>query len=388
VEPLELSGYERPDGSTGFRNHLLVLPSVVCSAEAANRIAAALGAATFYNPYGCAQLGADREITERTLTGMALNPNVGAVIVVGLGCETVRPEKIADRVAASGKPVELVVIQEVGGFEKAVERGVEVGRRLLSELSKQSRRSTDFSSLTLGVKCGGSDATSGIVANPVVGMVADMVVDLGGRVVFGETPEAIGAEHILASRASSREVAEKILAAVKAWEERALALGVDLRGAQPTPGNIEGGITTIEEKSLGAIRKSGSRPIRGFLEYAERVPKESGVYMMDTPGFDVETVTGLAAGGAQAVIFTTGRGSPLGSPIAPVIKVTANPRTASVLRDMIDFDASGAITEGTPLESLARELFKLLVEVLNGRKTVSEARWHREFGIFKPSPSF
>lgn len=379
-------GYIRPNGKVGVRNHVLVLPCSICASEVAVRIASSVeGAVAVYNQHGCAQMPGDLEIVERVLVGFGKNPNVAAVLVVGLGCESISAERVAEKIASTGKPVEELVIQEAGGTLKALEKGVRVVRDLAREAHKATREEVDISEIVLALECGGSDVTSLLAANPVVGYVVDKFIDLGGTVLFSETTEVIGAEHLLVKRATSREVAEKLLAVVKRVEETIKSLGVDIRGSQPTPGNIEGGITTLEEKSLGAVIKSGSRAIQGVLEYGEEPPGK-GLYFMDTPGQDVESITGMVAGGAEVVVFTTGRGTPTGCPIAPVIKVTGNPYTYEKMRDNIDFYT--AIVEGKEtIREAGERLFRELIEVINGKLTKAEALRHWEFGIFKTMPT-
>ena len=380
-------GYVRSNGGVGVRNHVIVLPTVICSRVVAERIAEIVGVVWIDNQHGCGQIGVDLELTERTLIGIGRNPNVAAVLVVGLGCEGVRPEKIADKIATTGKLVEHIVIRDVGGTLKAIERGVSITRKFIQEVSMLRREEVDISSITLALECGGSDATSGLVSNPVVGYVADKLIDLGGRVVFSETTEVIGAEHILARRAVSREVAEKLLEVVRRVEEKAKSMKVDLRGGNPSPGNIQGGITTIEEKSLGAIYKAGTKPLQGVLDYAEPIPSKSGLYFMDTPGQDIESIVGMLAGGAQIVIFTTGRGTPVGSPIAPVIKITGNPETYKLMEENIDFYAT--VIEGKEtIQEAGERLFNEMIEVINGKPTKAEALRHWEFAIHKLVSTF
>jgi len=382
-------GYVRPDGRVGIRNHLLVMSTVICSSFVTRRIADQVqGAVAIENPFGCGQLEPDLEITRRTLVNTAKNPNVGGVLVVGLGCEQIQADDLVGEIEKTGKPVEKVVIQEEdGGTPAAIEKGVRLLRKMAEEVLSQRPEEVDMSNLVLGVECGGSDATSGLASNPVVGYVADRVVDLGGTVILSETPEMIGAEDILANRAVSREVGERIVRTVRRWVELAASYNVDLVGTQPAPGNIAGGISTIEEKSLGAIIKGGSRPVQGMVDYAEEV-RGKGLWLMDTPGYDIMSVVGMVAGGATLVIFTTGRGTPTGNPIAPVIKVTANPQTARKMRENIDFDASTVILGQETIEQAGERLFKLVIDVARGKPTRAELLGFKEFMIHKIIPSF
>ncbi len=384
---MKIQGYVRPDGKVGIRNHILVIPSVVCASEVAMRIANSVeGAVALPNQHGCCQIGADLELTEKTLIGLGKNPNVATVLVVGLGCEGVRAERVAEGIAATGKPVETISIQESGGTLKAIEKGTRIVRKFAQEVAKLKREEVDISNIILALECGGSDTTSGLVSNPVAGYVADKLIDLGGTVIFSETTELIGAEHLLAKRAVSKDVADKLIEVVRRCEEKAKIMGVDIRGGQPTPGNIEGGISTIEEKSLGCIYKGGTKPLQGVLEYGEE-PLGKGLYFMDTPGQDIESITGMTAGGAQVVIFTTGRGTPTGSPIAPVIKITGNPNTYRKMEDNIDFYA--AVIEGKEtIQEAGERLYKEMIEVINGKLPKAEALKHREFGIYKLISTF
>ena len=386
---VSIMGYVRPDGRVGIRNHVLVMSTVICSSMVARKIASQVpGAALIENPFGCGQLEPDLQVTKRTLLGMAKNPNVGGVLVVGLGCEQIQADELVKEIEKTGKPVDKVVIQEEdGGTPTAVEKGVLKLKKIMEEVSRQKPEELDVSNLTLGVECGGSDATSGLASNPVVGYVADKLIDMGGAVILSETPEMIGAEDILARRAVSRDVADKLIKTIRKWVELAASYGVDLVGTQPSPGNIEGGISTIEEKSLGAIIKGGSKPIRGVLEYAEEV-KGKGLWIMDTPGYDIMSVVGMVAGGATIVAFTTGRGTPTGNPIAPVIKVTANPYTARKMRENIDFDASTVTLGQETIEQAGERLFKLMIDVARGRLTRAELLGFSEFTIHKIIPSF
>ncbi len=387
---IKLKGYRRENGRFGIRNHLLVIPSSVCASETASRIAGMVpGAVAIPHQHGCCQVGADNEQTFRTLKGFGCNPNVGAVLIVGLGCESIRPRVLADAIRESGKPVETVVIQECGGTLKTVERGIRICEGFSRLLSVQEREEFDISGLVLGLECGGSDPTSGIASNPSVGKASNLLIDAGGSSILSETPELIGAEHLAAARCATEELADRLVFMVKRMEEKAIRYGVDLRGANPSPGNIAGGISTIEEKSLGCIHKAGDKPIIGVLEYSEPVdPARHGLYFMDSPGEDIDSITGMAAGGAQIVVFTTGLGTPAGCAIAPVIKVTGNADTYRKMSDNIDINAGRIITEGASVDEIGREIFDLLVRTAEGELTKAEILGHREFGIYRIGDTF
>jgi altronate dehydratase large subunit len=378
---MEFLGYRRSDGRVGVRNHVLILSTVVCANEVASRINRRIPSTVVgVHPFGCGLLGADFEQFRRTLVGFASNPNVGAVLVVGLGCEQVDTPSLADEIATRGKMAEALLIQECGGVHRTVRRGVEAVREMQKALAREERVPSPVSELIMATECGGSDFSSGLTTNPAVGFVSDRLIELGGTVILSETSEMIGAEHLLAARAINEEVARKLYEIVERMEGNARHAGVDIRGSQPTPGNIRGGITTIEEKSLGCIYKAGTRPVQGVVEYAESIGGR-GLWIMDTPGQDVESITGMAAGGAQIVIFSTGLGTPAGCPIAPVIKVTGNPETARTMKAHIDVNA-GAILKGRDtIERVGELIFRLLLDVASGEKTKAERQCHWEFGI-------
>ena len=383
---MKLKGFLRPNGKIGFRNHFLVVPTVICATRTAEEIASNFPNVVYlHNQHGCNHMKDDEKKVVNVLKGMASNPNVAGVLFVGLGCETIPTMKIFESVRAAGKPVECLIIQEEGGTLKTIEKGVRILQRMMEQYEIKEVE-TDLSSVTVAIECGGSDTTSGIASNPVVGYVADRLVDLGATVVFSETTEIIGAEHLLIKRAVNEEVAKKLLELVGRCEQSALAGGEDIRGVNPTPGNITGGLTTLEEKSLGAIYKAGTKPLKGVLEYAEPIPT-GGLYFMDSPGHDVESVSGMVAGGAQVVIFTTGRGTPTGCAIAPVIKVTANAKTYSRMSDNIDVDVSDVLEGKTTIQQAGERLFQKLIEVLNGKLTKSEMLRHHEFGIYLTQPT-
>jgi altronate dehydratase large subunit len=382
-------GYPRRDGRVGVRNHVLVVPTVICAAVVAERIAASIAPIGTALPHlaGCGQLGPDLTITHDTLAAYCAHPNVGAVIVVALGCEQVVAQRLADAARRAGKPSCVVAIQTEGGTVRATNKGTEIAQAFAAEVSRASREWAPVSSLVLSVKCGGSDYTSGLASNPVVGRIADRLVDLGGSVVLGEIAEIMGAEHLLAARASTPEAAAHLLRVVSRVESEAIALGLDIRGTQPSPGNIRGGLTTIEEKSLGAAHKAGERTrLEAVVGYSAPIAKR-GLTVMDTPGLDVESVTGMVGGGAQIVLFTTGLGTPTGNPIAPVIKITANSRTAQTMSDNIDVDVSGVMTNADSLDAAADRLFDNLVAVASGSPTAAERLGHREFAIHRRNPT-
>jgi altronate dehydratase large subunit len=382
-------GYARPGGQVGVRNHVLVVPTVICAAVVAERIAAAIAPAGAALPHlaGCGQLGPDLTVTHETLAAYARHPNVGAVVVVALGCEQVVAQYLVDTARQAGKAAQIVSIQGEGGTVRATARGIDIAREFAADLSRVERVWCPASSLVVSVKCGGSDYTSGLASNPVVGRVADTVVDRGGSVVLGEIAEIMGAEHLLAARASAPATAAQLLRVVSRVEAEAMALGLDIRGTQPSPGNIRGGLTTIEEKSLGATHKAGERTrLEDVVSYAARITKP-GLTVMDTPGLDVESVTGMVGGGAQLVLFTTGLGTPTGNPIAPVIKITGNSRTAQTMADNTDVDVSGILTRAESFEDAAARLFDEVRAVASGKQTATERLGHREFAIHRRNPT-
>lgn len=365
-------GYPRPHGRAGTRNYLAVIPTVFCANEVAWRIAKKFkNARPLLHHQGCAQLRPDVERATQTLIGLGSNPNVGAVLLIGLGCESVSIQEVYRGLRKRGQNTEKIIIQDVGGMKKAVQRGTDLAAKLDKTLSRVRRKPFPVSRLVMGIKCGSSDASSGLVSNPSVGAVSDRLLTKGGSVVFGETTEFFGAEQLLARRAVSAEVAARILEIVERMEDRIRAVGVDMRGGQPTPGNIRGGITTIEEKSLGAICKSGSMPINWVLEYGETLPGK-GLFVLDSPGRESEIMTGLAAAGANIIVFSTGGGAPQGYPIVPVIKVAGNPAKCQLMKEHIDIDASGVLRGTLTIEKVAEMIYTDLLRIGSGQKVKAE----------------
>ncbi|NMD44601.1 MAG: UxaA family hydrolase [Clostridiales bacterium] len=371
---MKFKGYRRPDGRVGSRNIVALIPTVVCSNDVASIILAQVqGTQAILHHQGCCQLPPDLERVTDTLLSLSLTPNIGAVLLLSLGCEGTDVERLYEGIKKSGKPVEIVKIQEIGGTANAIADGINKAQALVRKIGSQQREDIDISEVIMSIKCGGSDATSGMASNAVIGYVADKLVSLGATVVFGETTEFIGAEHILARRGVTEEVSDKIYEIVRNMEARAKSLGCDMRKGQPTPGNIAGGLSSIEEKSLGAIMKSGSSPIQGVLDYPELIDGQKGLWIKDTPGREPEILTGMAATGAQVMMFSTGRGSPQGFPTMPVIKICGNPNTYERMINDMDLNA-GVILEGKKsIHDVGEEAFELLLRVLSGEQTKNEA---------------
>ncbi len=381
-------GYRRSDGTAGVRNHVLLLPTITCANQVARNAAAITrGAVYVTHQHGCGQTGDDLHQTMRTFVGYGANPNVFGVVVCGLGCEAASARIVADGIARrTGKPVELVLIQESHGTLRATEHAARAAAAMLQDAAEVRREPCPASELILGTECGGSDACSGISANPAVGACADRLVDAGGTVLLAETTELIGAEHLLAERAARPEVAERVYQVIDRYERAVLATGYDMRGGNPAPGNIAGGLTTIEEKSLGAAHKGGSRPLNAVIDYAQR-PATKGLVWMDTPGHDIEQLTGMIAGGSQVVVFTSGRGTPTGSCIAPVVKIATNTPMFEGMRDNMDFNA-GTIVEGREtVGEVGERLYAEVLRASSGRLTRSEVLGHQEFGLWRIGPT-
>ena len=384
---LTFEGYRRADGRVGTRNYIAVLTTVNCSATAAKAIARRVessgllarfpgvdGVVALTHTQGCATAGAGDEGFEtlrRTLTGYARHPNVAAVLVLGLGCEV---NQVADLTAGwaelPGPPVRSLTLQQLGGTRATVEAGVAAVEELLPAAAALRREPVPASELVLAMECGGSDAWSGITANPALGAAADLLVAQGGTAVFGETPEIYGAEHLLLRRAASREVGEKLLERIRWWERHAAAGRTSIDN-NPSPGNKAGGLTTILEKSLGAVAKGGTTALRDVVRYAEPVTSR-GLVFMDTPGYDPVNATGMVAGGATVLCFTTGRGSAFGCKPTPSIKLSTTTELYERMPEDIDLDCGPVATGGRTIAEMGQDVLRLVLDVASGRRTVSE----------------
>lgn len=371
---LQFWGYRRAEGRPGIRNHVLILPGCACGSETARIVASQVrGAVNIVFNTGCSDVAANTAMSQKVLTGFACNPNVYGVVIIGLGCETVGHKQLREKIQAmTSKPVVSFGIQEEGGTLKTIEKAVRAAREMTARAGMQQKELFDISELFLGIECGGSDATSGIAANPAVGELSDLLVDYGATSMMSESIEWIGAEHVVAKRAATPKIHNEIIEVCRAYEEHLKAAGQDCRAGQPTPGNKAGGLSTLDEKSLGCIRKGGVRPIREVLEQAAR-PTQHGAIVMDTAGYDISSVTSMVAGGCQVIIFTTGRGTPTGNAIVPVVKVTANARTYRCMEDNMDVDLSPIVRGEKTAKEMGEELLQEIAAIANGKLTKAEA---------------
>lgn len=365
-------GYRRADGRVGTRNYVGVLSTVVCANEVARGIASQVkGAVAFSHQQGCCQTPPDLARVTQTLIGLGQNPNLAAVVLVSLGCEGTDVAQVAKAIADCGKPVHVVGIQAEGGAAKTTALGVLAAQQMAIDASRLRRVECPLSDLVLGLKCGSSDTTSGLAANPALGVATERLVAEGASVIMGEVTELIGAEHLLARQCKDEKTGREVLRLVERMEQRAKAMGVDMRGGQPTPGNIKGGLTTIEEKSLGAIAKIGGAVVQNVYEYGQR-PAEKGLVVMDSPGREPELLTGMAGAGATLIAFTTGLGAPQGFPFVPVIKVTGNEATWRRMNDHMDLSVHGVMDGEESLLQAGQRIFEKMIEIASGVETKAE----------------
>ncbi len=378
-------GYLRKDGSKGVRNLVLVVHTVMCSRHVAHAIAQGEKNVQVIGFDGCY----DNQYAVRLILSLTRHPNVGAVVAVGLGCEYTQPRKIAELAEASGRPAAAFYIQDVGGTKTSIEKGKALVAELRERIDREAVRvPMSLKDMTVGAECGGSDGTSGLAGNPVVGRFFDLLGDHGGKAIAEETVEMIGLKDIILSRAASDQARNELETAY----EKASAYCQAVRQYSVSPGNFAGGLTTIEEKSMGAFAKSGSRPLQGVIKVAER-PPGPGMWIMDsvpdehfmsfgyTNPNDTEGLMDLISGGSQIVLFVTGRGSVIGSPVSPLVKVTGNTRTFQLLNEDMDFDAGRILVGEKTLDEAALELADLICDIASGQPSKPEALGHSEYTI-------
>ncbi len=372
-------GYKREDGQIGIRNELWIVPTVGCANSIAKKLAEQTGAFAWTHPYGCSQLGGDLATTQQVLCGLIKHPNAGGVLVLGLGCENNGISLMKKALGKYNKKrIRFLNLQDCSD---EMAEGIAVLDELKSQLNYDKRTEAPVSLLKIGVKCGGSDGYSGITANPLVGMVADRVYAHGGSILMTEMPEAFGAEQILLARSDSKETFDNAAAMLRGFRQYFLNHGEGIAD-NPSPGNIAGGISTLEEKSLGCVQKAGQVPLRGALRFGEACDSlKGGLYLVNGPGNDQVAVTNLAASGAHMILFTTGRGTPLCGPV-PTLKISTNSALAEKKSHWIDFDA-GILLNGADREKTADELFSLCLETANGKKSQGEKNNYQDIAIFK-----
>lgn len=368
-------GYLRPDGQVGVRNHVIVIANASCANGVVNRISKEVPELVpLIHTDGCSAPG-EYERWRQVLIGVANNPNVYATLLIGVGCETDDARDIAKIIQKNGKPIFVNVVQDDGGGEKVIQNAVAFGRKMVEEAKRTQRVECPISKLIVATECGGSDAFSGLTANRVIGYVSDWIVAQGATSILTETTELIGTEDILAERAVSREVAERIKTIIYATEEEMRKVMGPEVSRMIARGNMAGGITTVQEKAMGCVKKGGNSPITAVVDYAEPVFGKKGLVIMDGPGYDPDSLTGMFASGAQVMLFSTGRGNPLGFPVAPVIKICSNSETYFKVGgdggDM-DINAGEMVTDGVSLEEMGDRTVKYLLETINGRQTSPE----------------
>ncbi|MDX2005988.1 MAG: UxaA family hydrolase [Meiothermus sp.] len=382
---MQLNGYRRENGAVGVRNHVLILPVDDLSNSAAEGVARLInGTTALPHPYGRLQFGEDLELTFRTLSGHGANPNVHSVVVIGI--EPKWTDRVASAIAKTGKPVETFSIERYGDLN-VINAASRVAYGLTQDASEVRREPVSVSELVLSIKCGESDPTLGLAGNKAQGRAVDRLVDLGASVIFGETSELTGGEHLIANRCATPALRRKFQKIYDDYIQMIEDQGVDLLGSQPTEGNIRGGLSTIEEKALGNIQKTGSRPVNAVLNYAEAVQPGQGLVFMNSSSAGAEQVTLCAAGGAVLHFFTTGQGNIVGHPIIPVIKVSPNPITCSTMSEHIDVKLPDLLVGEINLEQAADRIMDIFARTVNGRMTAAELLRHNEFVITKLYPS-
>lgn len=377
----QLYGYRRENGKVGIRNYVVILPVDDISNAACEAVAKQIqGTLALPHAYGRLQYGKDLDLHFSTMIGTGSNPNVAAVIVIGI--EENWTKIIADGIAKTGKPVASFSIEGVGDLE-TIRRASWKAKEFVQWASELQREPIELKDLTVSIKCGESDTTTGLGSCPTVGQAVDRLVDAGATVFFGETSELTGGEHLIADRCATPELKNKFMAIYEDYIGEIKSQGVDLFGSQPTQGNIAGGLSTIEEKALGNIEKTGTKQIIGVLEPAEMPQNGPGLYFMDTSSAAAECITLMAAGGAVVHFFPTGQGNIIGNPIEPVIKVSANPKTVSGMSEHIDVDCKDLLSREINLTEAGDMLMDYLCRVVNGRMTSAEALGHKEFVMTK-----
>jgi altronate dehydratase large subunit len=370
---MEFSGYSRKDGLAGTRNYIGIISNGVCTSDATNWIAREVaGCVPFSHRENCSLVSPDKEVITRTLISLGKNPNLAGVLVVSAGCENpgIKPDIVASGIAESGKPVEVCTIHQPGGVRAAISSGMSIAQKMASDASRIKREPLPVSLLRHGVECGGSTPLSGVVTNAAQGTALDYVIENGGSGGFSETPEVIGAEEVIADRAINDEVKQKMLKVVRDYEARLINSDYDLFGSNPDPQNITEGLSSIEEKSIGDVRKGGTKPLMEVVGYGE-IPSAKGLFFIDTPGHDIPSLTGLAAAGCNVITYSTECAVPYGFPFVPVIKITAKKDDYEKYFDILDYlvDIERTITD---VRGVGRELFDLVLEVASGRKTQNE----------------
>lgn len=384
----EITGYGRSNGSFGVRNHVLVLATVSCVTGVIHRIAREVPEAVCVpHAWGCGRGGPrDVQVLFRVLSGMVHHPNVGAVVLIGLGCEVSNTRTLTALIGDAGKPIEVFNVQDDGGSLATARKAAAAARRLVEQLSAERRVPMSWDKVFAGMKCGGSDAMSGVTANVAIGAVADWLVERGATVILGENTEMIGTAHVLARRAKNNIVANQIVQVVDRAERLTQEIMGDMASLVISPGNMDGGMSTIAEKAMGSICKGGTGTINQVVDYGE-VPAARGLILQDGPGYDGDSMTGLAVSGAQLMFFSTGRGTPAGFPAVPVIKVASNSRVYAAMRDDMDINA-GAVVEGKSGEAVRDEMIRLMIRVINGEPTQAERNGMDVFTCMTVHPPF